>query len=325
MVKSYEQFERPYRRGLILGLSLAELFLILLFLLILTTMGITSLLDSESNDKKEAQERAAELTDQLETIYEAVGNEIKPDDFTQLVKLASESKGLQKEVKSLKDQLSETQKELKSFEYLKQVIEVNNLEVEDVTNLIGNNKEMAEVLKEIENLEKQLTEADIEVGDLQERIEQAEDASSEYLEALSNLSERGQDPPCWFVSVPDDLTPGETRQKHIKIYDVRITDDAFEVRRHDNSNVALEIEKGNEAARPKISKEYLGNKLSETIFANQFRVLNDAGKNKRIQDYSCRFMVDVYDETSSGNKDGYKRKLSILENIFYKYSETGSW
>ena len=31
MVKSYENFDKPYRRGLILGLSLAELFLILLF------------------------------------------------------------------------------------------------------------------------------------------------------------------------------------------------------------------------------------------------------------------------------------------------------
>ena len=47
MAKSYENFDKPYRRGLILGLSLAELFLILLFLLLLVSMGISSALEEE--------------------------------------------------------------------------------------------------------------------------------------------------------------------------------------------------------------------------------------------------------------------------------------
>ena len=40
MARSYKDFDRPYRRGLVLGLSLAELFLILLFLLLLASIGM---------------------------------------------------------------------------------------------------------------------------------------------------------------------------------------------------------------------------------------------------------------------------------------------
>ena len=42
MAESYSNFDKPYRRGLVLGLSLAELFLILLFLLLLVSMGLTA-------------------------------------------------------------------------------------------------------------------------------------------------------------------------------------------------------------------------------------------------------------------------------------------
>ena len=42
MSNSYEPFDRSYRRGLVLGLSLAEIFLILIFLLLLASIGIAA-------------------------------------------------------------------------------------------------------------------------------------------------------------------------------------------------------------------------------------------------------------------------------------------
>ena len=40
MTKSYENFDRPYRRGLVLGLSSAELFLILFLLLLIAVFVV---------------------------------------------------------------------------------------------------------------------------------------------------------------------------------------------------------------------------------------------------------------------------------------------
>ena len=50
MSKSFTEFDRPYRRGLVLGLSLAELFLILLFLLLLAAIGMAQN-ERENNEK----------------------------------------------------------------------------------------------------------------------------------------------------------------------------------------------------------------------------------------------------------------------------------
>ena len=54
MAQSFENFDKPYRRGLVLGLSLAEVFLILLFLLLLASIGLTSALQEDlvQNKKK---------------------------------------------------------------------------------------------------------------------------------------------------------------------------------------------------------------------------------------------------------------------------------
>ena len=50
MARSYENFDKPYRRGLVLGLSLAELFLILLFLLLLIATGLHQIKEKETKN-----------------------------------------------------------------------------------------------------------------------------------------------------------------------------------------------------------------------------------------------------------------------------------
>ena len=72
MAESYSNFDKPYRRGLVLGLSLAELFLILLFLLLLVSMGLTAFIQEEldaANKKNETLvSQNQELTDSLTEI-----------------------------------------------------------------------------------------------------------------------------------------------------------------------------------------------------------------------------------------------------------------
>ena len=61
MARSYKDFDRPYRRGLVLGLSLAELFLILLFLLLLASIGMIEEVKKEKDRYKELYEKSTKV------------------------------------------------------------------------------------------------------------------------------------------------------------------------------------------------------------------------------------------------------------------------
>ena len=63
---SFVDYDRPYRRGLVLGLSLAELFLILLFLLLLATIGYWAIVQEETVAKQKVLLDARARNVQLE-------------------------------------------------------------------------------------------------------------------------------------------------------------------------------------------------------------------------------------------------------------------
>ena len=66
MASSYQDFDRPYRRGVVLGLSLAELFLILLFLLLISTVGFFTFMEEEKEKPISEAERNASILVEIE-------------------------------------------------------------------------------------------------------------------------------------------------------------------------------------------------------------------------------------------------------------------
>jgi DNA repair exonuclease SbcCD ATPase subunit len=283
MKQSFDNFDKPYRRGLVLGLSLAEVFLILLFLLLLTSVGLTSSLLDEINELDETKE---ELEDRLNFIEEStVGKEITIADF---VRLEKKINALEKINKELSDQLDDLKEDL------------------------------AETEKELIKVEEKLAEAEKELVIAGEEAAKKDQVIDEY-------AKNGQDPPCWFVNIPDADEASGIRQRHVKIFDVKIEDDFFSVRRHDNSKIKLKIDRGNIAALPQVGSTILNKKLSAREFTQKFSQFKAAGNEKLIQNYKCRFMVDVFDATSINNKSGYKRNLRVIENLFYKFEESGQW
>ena len=271
MAKSFQDFDKPYRRGLVLGLSLAELFLILLFLLLLVSMGISSQAEIE---KEELRQQVASLQDDLAALKKIVGNEITAEDFQDLIKHAKETKQLKEENKELKDKLATQEK----------------------------------LAQELQN-------------ELQNKIDQLQKRN----ELIDELSKKGQDPPCWFVTVADPDEIDGKRQKHIKIFDVLIEDSGFQVRLHDNSSNSLPIEKGNINNLPAFPEDKFNTSLSTDEFYKAFTAFKRVGEEKQIHDYRCRFMVDVFDNTSIDNKKGYKYNLGTVENLFYKFEERSKW
>ena len=385
MTDSYGHFDKPYRRGLVLGLSLAELFLILIFLLLLVAIGIVQFLEEEKK----------ELHDQLDFFYEQVGREITVEEFGELVEIKKkhqevidENENLNQETKKLRDELEQTEAEIEEAEKeveetkselaeanqenekLRGELEQTEAEIEEAGKEVEEAKselaeanqeneklrgeleqteaEIEEAGKEVEEAKSELAEANQENEKLRGELEQTEadieEAGKEVEEAKSELAEAnqenekqkqviseyekakvGQDPPCWFVTILDADEEDGKRQKHVKIFDVLIKDDSFKVRWHDNSKITQKVDKGNENALPSVNPAFLNKGLREEHFVTIFSEFKEVGETKKIQSYKCRFMVDVFDETSKDNKDGYKYNLSVVENIFYKYEEKGRW
>ena len=285
MIGSYGDFDKPYRRGLILGLSLAELFLILIFLLLLVAIGAVQFLEEE---KLFLEEEKEDLNDQLIAIYEQVGDEITVEEFGELV-----------------ERTSDYQKTIDK----KESLEKENEKLRD---------ELVKKEEELETAEKEVEEAKSEAADANEENEKQEQVIRGYEKAG-----RGQNPPCWYVEVPDG--DGGLRQKHVKIFNVIIKDYGFEVTWNDISKnyTEAEVHKGNKTALPYVNPAFLDRDLKEDSFIAIFSDFREVADKKLIHDYKCRFMVNVRDQTSRDNKDGYKHNLNVVESIFYKHEERG--
>ena len=229
MARSYENFDKPYRRGLVLGLSLAELFLILLFLLLLIATGLNQIKEKE-NEK--LSDKINELTDQLDAIYEVVGSKISLEDFTTLVKSAGERQRLINENNELRDNLADAQKKLDEIKELTKILEENNVTPEQLGDLIEAEEGLVEALADIKQLQTQIDQQNDLINELEIEVA-TKDAATEILEAqvaklekgLADSNEqvqilaeaKGIDPPCWFRP-----RPGSTETKKLRPIPVKI-------------------------------------------------------------------------------------------------------
>ena len=336
MVKSYENFDKPYRRGLILGLSLAELFLILLFLLLLVSMGISSILEEEKNlvqkELQKSQNENETLKDKLTTMEKIIGGEISIIELQRLVKKAAEREKILRENKKLNQENQELKDNLTKFDNIKKILEKENINQEQLENLINNEKELLEVLKEKNELQKKINDLVGKAKELKKKLENEkiqkdilEDKFDQVSEQLDRLTDKGRAPPCWFITVDDKTVPSGKRQKDVKIFDIKIDNRGFTVRPHDNIFISQKINKGNTNALPAFSYNNFNVKLNANEFTRKFKNFYNVGNNKLIHPYKCVFMVDVYDATSIDNKIGYKRNLRTIENLFMKWEERGQW
>jgi len=350
MAESYSNFDKPYRRGLVLGLSLAELFLILLFLLLLVSMGLTAFIQEEldaANKRNEALvSQNQELTDSLTEIQKILGGEITVVEFTRLVKDVAARQKLIRQNEELVDQLAKANAELKTLSAVSEVLKKYDIQPDTLTELIEEKEDLAESLAKNAALREIIAEQELKIKEVNQELAQAEMeaelAQSLLKEAKKQLSEKqekiieiskmldavtdkGRNPPCWFRLVDDKSEPGAKRQRDVKIFDVKIEDDGFVVIKHNNDKTPEPIEFGNMSNLPPYPNDSFKKKLSQKQFSNIFEEFYRAGESNKIQPYKCMFTVDVYDRTSATNKTGYKQSLNTIEQMFGTYMERGEW
>ena len=316
MSNSYESFDRNYRRGLVLGLSLAEIFLILIFLLLLTSIGIAAIQEKKKRDlsiKNEAliseNEKLNSIKDELSSIEEYIGDNIKPTKLAELIKKSAANKKASKDNSALKDKLKSLNEKLDQLKEIEKAIEKAGLKGNKakIENLLD------KVLKE-ESYEKELNEAKKIIASL----DQEKSKLNKTIESLGK--EKGDIPPCWFYYDKKDKL-----ERHLKIFDFKLFDNYIIAEK--NNHAWLGTRKrdfGNIQVANLIPNNYFGIKLKYSEFDRLFNKYEKIGNGKEIRSYQCRFMANVYDSTSR-DKVFWKNFLARVESFFYKDIKKSSW
>ena len=316
MSNSYEPFDRSYRRGLVLGLSLAEVFLILIFLLLLTSIGIAAIQEQKKRDLSKKNEvlisenkKLNSIKDELSSIKQYIGDSIEPTKLAELIKKSAANKKASKDNIELKDKLKSLNEKLDQLKEIKKSIEKAGLK--------GNETKIQDLLDKVlieETFEKELKNAKKIIASL----DQEKSKLNKTIESLGK--EKGDIPPCWFYFDKKDKL-----ERHLKIFDFKLSD--YYIIAEKNNHAWLRNRKrdlgGIEVANL-IPNNYFGVKLTYSEFDRLFNKYEKIGNEKEIRSYQCRFMANVYDATSR-DKVFWKNNLARVESFFYKDIKKSSW
>jgi len=316
---------KHYRRGLVLGLTLAEIFLLLLFLLLLVFSYLLNVekikwdpvkkvlveANLPADTTAEIQSSVANLREQVVS-YEAVV-EVLPDAESMITAI--------NEFVQLKERLREQGVEVDNPDVLRsrlQAMSDADLLAKEYENICGDLKQLKEQLTNdfsaptaqaaLESCpsDKRLDVSDLEPENMEEAkqiIERLQRTNNRLNKNLTDLS-GGKGlvyPPCW-------ASPSNP-ERPLYSYNVSIKDDGLlVVLADDRTGQDLSVFKG-DARDPDYDRV-----LSRREFLDQTRGLFDWSVENQ-----CRFFVRVIDQTSADNKSGYKDYLATVETHFYKY------
>ncbi len=297
--------QSKYRRGTILGLTVAEVFILLLFLLMLVFL----VLSQEQEQRLEAQQQEmARQESQMrnlqafkDTWEEPLAGIETPEEIVALRRwredVAANSQG--GETQRLLNQLVEAQRERGEAEAERQELAAENERL------------IAERAKQQEESEQQQAQI--------ENLRQQGEAYRELAEEQRILREKGQNPPCWYEVVP--TANGGTREKAFYLFDIAVFDEHMIVRRRpippggafddsDRSYAEEAIDLPLGAIRYDVP---LADGEVEELLAPLFT----AGKGSRVRSYSCVFFAQIWDQTSDDAKERWQQAHDrILEGLF---------
>ena len=308
--------DRGYRRGLVLGLSLAELFIILVFLLLLASLGFLSLKEKISQQQKA---QIDELTTQLTAYQEVIRqNNIDLDKIDVLVRQAAQAQSLKEEneaqaqtltmLKPLLDAINsdknKQQNQAELIAKLASAIKDKDLQTtEQVIEIIKHtNSSLVEELANV-SITKQ------ENADLKRQKEQL----AALVEALGK--ERGDNPPCLYKPRDkNDKLFVKKPYKEIYSFDIFIKKSHLII-------VERDVEAGDYGSffevKPQISSEKFGKVITYKDFQKSFRAYKIIGQEKKVQPYPCAFFAKVWWDKNMNSVE-YENGITQVNSIFFK-------
>ena len=313
-----------YRRGLVLGLTLAEVFLLLLFLLLAVFAYLLSVEEKKTEYVRQALTEAdlpftnpgefEGSVDDLSAAYKSqeivkkISND--PDEFIATVNALGELKSILGDLgveiddpNALRTRLVQMRDEELLAEKYKDVC--GNLEELEnkLKNFHGEDKTAEDIL---DSCPATVDNSGLDADDLPTSLEDAIPVVKRQKSQIDNLTKRLDDalggrglvyPPCWVRN-------GKT----VYSYNVSIQDDGLVVSKGDDRS-GMDLS----ALRKNGVEPELGSVVSDAEFNRRTKGMFDWSVENQ-----CRFFVRISDESSLTNKQGYKEHLAGIENHFYK-------
>lgn len=327
--------ESSYRRGTVFGLTVAEIFILLIFLILLALLGLAN--HWKEQDEKYKTEREG-LQEELKSLQrdwkekereyedERIGREQlldewrdvvefhRPDEIRTLIRkvpeleeksttLSEEKEKLQEERDGLQGQLEERLKSLRR----------------DNEDLRGENTALS---RENEKLREERDALQTERDGLQGQLGTAKRDADDVRKELRILRHKGENPPCWYETVA--AGEGRMREKAHYLFDIAVYDEAMVVLRRPAPAGRAEDDGGPlyavEARDLGLDRIPYGTFLSDAQVEKVMRSIHDRGKAGEVRSYSCIFSVKVWDKTSPDAKARWQYAHDrVLEGLFGTY------
>ncbi len=316
-----------YRRGLILGLTMAEIFILVLFLLLLLLLALYAV----NSKTKEALQSVKENLEQAQTELAATQNDLE----VIRSQLPREIKALERRVASLEEALVIAEEENTIAKALiagsGEKLETEKEAHEKTQTKLAKTESALE--EERERLPDDIQTLRQKINSLEEALANAEEkdtASKEWLENIQQTNDRlraelyvskGVDPPCWY-EVTD--RPGK-REKEYFLLDIAVHDEHLLIRLH-QAPPGRAIDEQGQSAVTSYAEEYAKlpleplattGKVSLVEFQEIAKPIKRMGKNKQIRDYPCVFYAKIWDFTSATAKRRWQGARGKIENFFY--------
>jgi hypothetical protein len=317
-----------YRRGLVLGLTMAEIAILIIFVLLLTLAALLTLENDKRHeiDKKLeiAEQRVSGLSEQVSILNDAAGGK----DIAELVRELVAARNALKKTADIQSLLAEAKELIEKYEEA-----ANKAGVEPTPEKIAEALQEGEEIRDaVEKFEEAAKKAGVEPTS--EKVSEALQEGIKYREALADVGNRSG---IEVVQENIELRTEKARlegqlansQKKIRsfgkgnempscwatidgtveyIYEVAITSTGMIVR-----ETNLPHRNADRNVLP-TSRVLQAQEVSGSKFRSMTRPLYKWSVEKK-----CRFYVKVYDSTGPTEKDLYKRRLKTVVGQFYRH------
>ncbi|QLZ68965.1 hypothetical protein FOLKNPGA_01745 [Legionella sp. PC1000] len=307
---------RAYRKGLILGFTMAEISILIIFCLLLATSFLIQRKDQQIAKYVEENKQLTEVKKILKNLNRNSMNQKKFDDFFQELKRLDEKT---QNIEQLQQQLKKSREDTKLVHKITQILSSENTTNESIEKTISRIAKEAEFTKQLKNAIKNTTlqESSPQIiakilnttGDIKketaekiEAITEVERLKGQLANAQNKLERLGKGtemPACW-------ADPKNGKPEYI--FKVDLTSNGLVIH---NQNLPNRVADQNLLPLNTIQFDQI---LSQNNFLTQtFPIYQWSIK------HNCRFFVIVNDSTESNQKNAYKAMLYTLESHFYKF------
>ena len=331
-----------YRRGAIFGLTVAEMFILLTFILLIALLGLNQSEESDPQADTETSARVWVRPEEIQTLVNAAEEAQKKAELAHaavererdLAQRTVEEVRKAQEVAELARASAEEERDQarEKAEEAQKKAELAHAAVERERDLAQRTVEEVRKAQEVAELARASAEEERDQGrekteEAQKKAELAHAAVERErdlaLRDLILLRHKGENPPCWYEVV--NAGEGKTRERRLYAFKVAIYEDGIELGQltpppggavDDSSDTYAD-----EWVQLQVGELPYGERLDDDEFEDAVRHLHEKGKNRQVRTYECVFSVRVWDETPDHAKERWQYAHDeLIEQFFNAYT-----